>query len=569
MKKLNVIAIIIFFIAITLAYATKPTVSTLMKQEQYLQLDKKVPTLQDDIKNEDLDEELRPILKYFVDSENGLFRVHYDLEGRYAVDNLDENQNNIPDYVDSVLYYSEYVHNFYSNELGYRPFAYDDGRGGSKAYDIYCWECGSDSLNSDGVAVDEGGYYGQTWNYGTIPNSTGFLKQYSYVIIDNNYSLRDSVYSSQGNRVPAYRTTNGYDALKVTLAHELHHSLQFTYGVSPQTSHRFQEMTSVFYEWRVFPEIKDYHQYVNKMLYRPDLYVLGLDGYMTPYSHGILFQYLYKKYGDYMVKGIWDMAYNGIEHFTALDSLLKKEGSSLNEALGEYADWLYHSGSRADGDKYFDDANDFIDMNFFGNNILFYNYPELSEGPFLLEPMEFRLQRVAFPEVIGKTNDTLDILHINPDINSAIKARKNTKEVTWLLNKKQADTAEKIIRLDYFFHYHSENPDGYYILYSKPGTQPVYLDSPFPNPFYPNETSNINFPAPKEANIYDKAVLFVYTVDMKPIVCEEGRVEIRGDNKSVLTLENAREKIKSPGVYIYRVEHAKGQTIGKFTVKFN
>src|SRR5512135_1215455 len=51
----------------------------------------------------------RPVLQKSLQSQSGKFLIHYDTTGFNAVSPIDENNNSISDYIDSVAYYLDYV----------------------------------------------------------------------------------------------------------------------------------------------------------------------------------------------------------------------------------------------------------------------------------------------------------------------------------------------------------------------------------------------------------------------------------------------------------------------------
>jgi len=89
-----------------------------------------------------LNDDNRPTLARFQQSLSGRFFVHYDTIGVNAVRKLDANGNGIPDYIDSVCYWIDYVHDFQVNQLGYLAPALDSGLGSTIGFDIYVMKIG-------------------------------------------------------------------------------------------------------------------------------------------------------------------------------------------------------------------------------------------------------------------------------------------------------------------------------------------------------------------------------------------------------------------------------------------
>ena len=120
------------------------------------------------------------------------------------------------------------VRNFENGALGWRE-APDDGDG---RVDIYLKELGANRLF--GFAATDPGQDQQS--------------QHSYLVIDNDFD-------------PAqYGGTAALESLRVTLAHEYAHVLQYGYDVLADGWH--YEASAVWMEQQIFPEIKDWLRFV-------------------------------------------------------------------------------------------------------------------------------------------------------------------------------------------------------------------------------------------------------------------------------------------------------------------
>lgn len=111
----------------------------------------------------------RRIAQHTLLSSSGHFRVHYDTEGRDAVDPDDDDANGIPDYIDLVATVLDSTWLLEVEQLGYKPPPSDNGLGGGDEYDIYIVEL-------------SGTYYGFTH-----PDATAATTS-SYIRIDNNFT---------------------------------------------------------------------------------------------------------------------------------------------------------------------------------------------------------------------------------------------------------------------------------------------------------------------------------------------------------------------------------------------
>ena len=184
----------------------------------------------DCLKQAELDElgrSSRPVKDTYAISPSGHFYIHFDTTGNHAPDLLDIDENGIPDYVDEVSMIADSAHQVLVNVMGYEvePF---DGEGG---YDIF--------IKSFGAGV-----YGYCKQDNPSLNSDG---QTSWVEIDNDYIGYNSIF----NLTPI-------QIMRVSLAHEYFHGIQFGYEDNLGSSVYFYEMTSMWFEDILIPDGNDY-----------------------------------------------------------------------------------------------------------------------------------------------------------------------------------------------------------------------------------------------------------------------------------------------------------------------
>jgi hypothetical protein len=154
----------------------------------------------------------RPGLQTSIVSPSGFFRIHYDTTGINRP-NYTKVTDNLPPqilfalYLDSVAIAADSAYNFEINKLGYPPPPSDDTAGGDNKYDIYL-----ELFNQ---------YYGDTQFEGT--------KGPSYMEVNSNFT-----------GFP----TQGINAVRVTVAHEFHHSIQVGNYIYRDLDAWFHEMTS-------------------------------------------------------------------------------------------------------------------------------------------------------------------------------------------------------------------------------------------------------------------------------------------------------------------------------------
>ena len=273
----------------------------------------------------------RPDAQHNVLSPSGHFRVHYDTEGGNAVSPKDADTNGIPDYIDLTLAILDSTWVLEIEQLGYNPPPSDNGLGGGDEYDVYVIELGVGRS-----------YYGFAY-----PGTSG-ATTYSHLEIDNNFTD------------PGYKQTRGLDALRVTIAHEFHHAIQFGYYATFDGSW-WQESTSTWMEEVAYPQIDDYLQYLTYFLSEPQRALnSGSYGSLHTYGTAIFSLFLDQRYGRELNRLIWEEVGQrksvNLDHF---DRVIRQvEPGGLSVAMGEFAVWNYFTGTRhrdeyyAEADKY-------------------------------------------------------------------------------------------------------------------------------------------------------------------------------------------------------------------------
>ena len=272
----------------------------------------------------------RPDVQHNLLSPSKRFRVHYDTQGVNAVSPTDEDANNIPDYIDLTMAVLDSIWVLEIEQLGYNPPPSDNGLGGGDEYDAYVVE-----LN--------GSYYGFAY-----PQTAGAITTHSYLEIDNDFTD------------PGYKQTRGLDALRVTIAHEFHHAIQFGYYAKFDGSW-WQESTSTWMEEVAYPHIDDYLQYLTYFLSEPQrAFNSGVYRSLHTYGSAIFSYFLDQRYGRALNRQIWEeVGERKSVHLDHFDRVLRQvEPGGLGVAVGEFAVWNYFTNNRhrdqfyAEGDKY-------------------------------------------------------------------------------------------------------------------------------------------------------------------------------------------------------------------------
>jgi len=158
------------------------------------------------------------------------------------------------------------------------------------------------------------------------------------------------------------------DLMKVTVAHEFMHCIQFNYDPYFLESYQdlnFAEATAVWTEEYVYPDINDYADYLYDFFTYPDYSIFAgviPSGTLFEYALSIWPIFLTEYYeNDEMMVEIWEdffeMDYVGARNvfnvYTAVDNWIEEQGDELSEVYREFAIWnLTHDQSYEEGDLY-------------------------------------------------------------------------------------------------------------------------------------------------------------------------------------------------------------------------
>lgn len=259
-----------------------------------------------------------PVLTDSLRSTSGRFMVHYDTEGANAAS---------IDFVRQIAELADEAYEFEVVTLGYvkPPYTFADS-----SWHIYLKKLGST-------------IYGQTeelLNGGVGETPSGLPMVRSFMVINNSF---------EGT------PTKGDDAARITVFHEFHHVVQFgSYGVS-YNELKIHEMTSVWMEIRSSPSVKDYLYYLPSYLktINKSFNSAGDVGY----SQGIWLQFLEKRYGDDIVRDIWEYYRDNADTLmSAMDNVLIGRSSSFCNEYKNFGADLFFTGRRYRGESIFPDA---------------------------------------------------------------------------------------------------------------------------------------------------------------------------------------------------------------------
>lgn len=210
------------------------------------------------------------------------FCVHWVAVGLDSPELDDADADGIPDYVERVLAVAEQVHAVQNGRLGWREPKSDGRRGGGDGHtDIYLSDIGGQLF---GYAAPD---RGQTRQGRRVPR-----RLHGYLVLDNDYSPFE---------FPG--TTQLHD-LRVTLAHEYNHILQFGYDAFQDPW--FAEASAVWIEDQVYNGIDDYLRYVRRWTQRASTPLTSSS--IKMYGSAVWNQWLERRYGASIVRKAWARA---------------------------------------------------------------------------------------------------------------------------------------------------------------------------------------------------------------------------------------------------------------------
>ncbi len=489
----------------------------------------------------------KPDMTHSYVSPSGKFKIHYDKAGRHAVELTDKDQNGVPDYVDSVAYYFDFVFDAMVNRLGYHsPCPESD----TAYYDVYLIEIGN------GLKGDV--YYGATSVDAEVYPRKIFPRYYSYIVLDNDYSPNDMTIDDD----KTYRTftTTGIDGMKVSVAHEFSHAVQFMYGTPYSNMFSINEMMSVYMENKMFPQSKDFLQYIRAMFKEFYKYPFGKGTADIGYSWGIYFHFVDLFFGEQTVKRMWELVESGLIEYPALDSALKEQGSSIRGSWGELLSWLYHTGSRTIDGYSFEQARNFPEFTFA-------HVGEINpQGNFNIagQILPFEIRPIRYIVSTGEkfdTPDTLDFLFSNTDI-SLVNSQYMSLVDYNLSYPNQSEGSKPICDASYLLTINSVYTD---TAFCRKGHTTVASESPYPSPFDYSKDRLIYIPTPKTVPYGTKVFVQIFNSEMVEVWSGEQKVMVH-NSRRVAPIELNKRDIGS-GIFIYRVTYSEKSEIGKFVVK--
>lgn len=261
-----------------------------------------------------IDDEYLQLPKGFSDnyvSEDGYFRIWFQYNGDDAIEDVDEDNNGVPDL---VYNYARYLMDARAKYVDFGLKMPHSNSTSTPQYYIYI----SNSRCNEGV-------------YGYTAPLDVSLSARSYVVVRSDYS------DFGWGKPLGFKDST---AVKITLAHEFQHSIQMGYA-NPNMSMYLKEGCAVWSEQFVYDGEQDPFGYIKgflEMSYlgvnydaRAEYSPIGNTGKynLYPYGSWVFFKYLTDMYGNQIIKELYDaLATPNRNEMVAFDLVLAKYGTN-------------------------------------------------------------------------------------------------------------------------------------------------------------------------------------------------------------------------------------------------
>jgi len=461
-------------------------------------------------------------------SPSGFFRIHYDTTGS-QVPNYSSSLT-ILENVQQVAIAADSAFNFEVNFLGYPKPPYDNGGGGDNLYDIY-------------ITTADGNY--------------GFTEQETHLGNEKYTSFMEIHYNFQGQAF----ATHGLAAMRVTVAHEFHHSIQMGNYILRWDDTYFYELTSTSMEEFVFDDVNDYYAYLPNYFNNPDKSFPNNAGYNL--AHWNI--YLQKNFDYDIIKRQWELMPDQRAILAIGNSILER-GSTFAREYNRFGIWTYYTDYRSVQGKYFEEAENYPLI----KNLAERTYPQQTYIDVFAESTSNNFIKFG-----NTTNgDILYAIVTNGDISSVINNPSETFQFRYTLFSDTSSGQRKLG--DYYSaNFEVSNPTWWSVSEILNGLV-VREDSTilpgvniaesfaFPNPF--RYSGNVSFSI--EGKQGEPIDFNVYTSDMSLIYSSQEPASILINNTAGISwngLDNAGNKLAS-GVYIYIIKQGDEFLKGKIVI---
>ncbi len=448
----------------------------------------------------------RPQLQTYVDAINGKFRIHYDTAGV-----------NAPNFsIDELVSSLDTVYSVEFEKANFPlPPADFNNNGGSNAYDIYI--------------LNLSNYYG-------------------YTTPEDVISSQDSTYTSfiEINSDFTGFYTEGINAAKVTLAHELHHAVQIGNYKMRLSDLYFYELTSTSMEEFVFPYVNDYLEYTSEFF--RNTYKAFPDH--SGYDLAIWNLFLVEEFGFPILITQWENLRNMRAAF-AIKNSIEGEGVSFLNVFKEFGKRIFFTSYRTSIRKYFEDAVSFP----IAKNLLTINFPPSYTKEFSLPPFSLAFVSATSPE------DSINFMIANGNLDNLFPTPYQLTDYGVAFYNNSTEGENSLADKYSFDFASSDNYSAYQIFINNDFTFSTQgkIDFVYPQPFVVNKHNKLFIPLKTN---YSEVKIALYSTDMS-LVKEFRKNPIT--SSGLIEIENKELNIPT-GIYIFIISHNGTIEKGKLAV---
>lgn len=293
--------------------------------------------------------------EYYV-SPGGHFKIWYvtttkDRPGAGWPELEEAGTGGVPEYVRYCAAFLEESRRVIVEELGYRPppadYQYHDryeamgsDDGGDGLYDVYISDLPS-----------------QFSGYARPEAVTSGASLPSYIVVENDFvESRDTL-------------EEALDLLRITIAHEYFHAVQFGYDAGEAAF--WLEQSAVWIEEQVYDDVDDYLTYLpsfSGFLTEP---WMALDTSNGEHEYaGVLWPlFLEKRHDRDLIRNIWERVATK-RALEAIDEGLRSVGSDLASAFQEFTTWNVFTDNRANADRFYEEGGSYPPVELSGQHAL-------------------------------------------------------------------------------------------------------------------------------------------------------------------------------------------------------
>ncbi len=453
----------------------------------------------------------RPSLQTSIEACNGKFTIHYDTTGEnapnYSIEKLAEA-------LDTVCFVE-------FQKFGF-PFPPEINGNENSTYDIYVKNIGN--------------VYGFTMPEQIISENDSTYT--SYIIINSDFS---GFY------------TEGINAAKVTLAHELHHAVQIGNYILRYKDLFFYELTSTSMEEFVFPYVNDYIAYLPEYFNNTNVSFPLHSGY----DLGIWNLFLQKRFGNAIFENQWEFMKTN-RAVNSINASLSERGASFLNELKEFGVWTFFTAYRTYYRKYFEDAEKFPELN--GGSVIKTSFPPSREVNSSLPPMASVFVRsVAYGSLLP---DTLTLLVANGNFDEDVFSQQYETNDISIVFFDDAHSGEFLFSKNYSFDLSSSDPDEIkleeFLNGDFPGADKNSL-TVFPSPFLAGKHSRLTIKLNEPAK---EAEVSIFDINMNLV--KKFTLNVFG-NGTKINIEKNYLNLPS-GIYIFTLYYNEKTQKGKFAI---